>query len=89
MRATTLHATAIGNEEPQEQPMLRRTVDLYPLHYGALVAAVFDTIYILETGQIISQQGKGGKVIIWAIWGGAGGSAAGIIPVSVLSLFQP
>ena len=63
-RATTLHATAIGNEEPQEQPVLRGTVDLYSLHYGALVAAVFDTIYIPETGRIIPQQGKGGKIII-------------------------
>ena len=62
-RATTLHAIAIGNEEPQEQPMFRGTVDLYSLH-GALVTAVFDTIYIPETGRIIPQQDKGGKVTI-------------------------
>lgn len=47
-RATILHATAIGNEEPQEQPMFRRTVDFYPLHYGVLVIAVFGAIYIAE-----------------------------------------
>ena len=88
-RATTLHATAIGNEEPQEQPMLRRTVDLYPLHYGALVAAVFDTMYIPEAGRIIPQQGKEGKVIIWAIWGGANGSGGVPIPSRFVTLCRP
>ena len=46
--ATTLYTAAICNEEPQEKPMLRGAVDLYPLGHGTLLIAMFDTICIPE-----------------------------------------